>query len=79
MSHTKRTISASQFKTECLHLINTVHDQHITYTITKRGKPYAKLTPIPEEPINFFGCLKGTARTLGDIVGPLDLEWDAEK
>lgn len=80
MNKSKRTVAAAQFKAECLHLLNTVHDQHVTYTITKRGKPYAKLVPIvAEEPMNYFGCLKDTASTIGDVVGPLDLEWDAEK
>ncbi len=79
MTKTNRSIPAAQFKAECLHLINTVHDQHVSYIITKRGKPFAKLIPITEGPVNYFGCLKDTASTSEDIVGPIDLEWDAEK
>ncbi len=79
MAKLKRSIPAAQFKAECLHLINTVHDQHVSYVITKRGKPFAKLIPIIEEGTNYFGFMKDTSSTSGDIVGPIDLEWDAEK
>jgi prevent-host-death family protein len=72
-------IPAAQFKAECLQLMNTVQEQHVSYIITKRGKPVAKLVPIIEEPINYFGCLKDTAVAQDDIVASLDIEWDADK
>lgn len=79
MTKSNRIIPAAQFKAECLHLMNKVHDQHVSYIITKRGKPFAKLVPIAETPVNYFGILQDTASTSGDIVAPLDVEWDAEK
>ena len=47
--------------------------------ITKRGRPVAKLVPLDDEPEDIYGCMAGTGRILGDIVGPLDdLEWNAD-
>ncbi len=40
--------------------------------VTKRGKPVAKLGPV--EPPKL---LKGSVRILGDIISPLEDEWDA--
>ena len=49
-------------------------------TITKHGKPVAKLVPVKEkkrDPI--FGCMKGRGIIMGDIISPIDVEWNAEK
>lgn len=80
MSKLNRLIPAAKFKAECLHLMNTVHEKHVTYIITKRGKPFAKLVPISKvQTTNYFGYLQGTATTEGNIIDSLDLQWDAEK
>jgi prevent-host-death family protein len=74
-------ISAAEFKTNCLRLMDDVAQRRIPVVITKRGKPVAKLVPISEEPIDIFGRMAGTIRICGDIISPMDdLEWtgDAE-
>jgi prevent-host-death family protein len=77
---TSSTIPAGKFKAQCLKLMDVVHDKHIAITITKRGKPVAKLTPIDDqEPHDFFGCMQDTVMIEGDIVAPIDEIWDADK
>jgi antitoxin (DNA-binding transcriptional repressor) of toxin-antitoxin stability system len=48
-------------------------------TITKRGRPVARLVPVPEDthrPI--VGYLKGHVVEEGDIVAPLGEPWEAD-
>ena len=44
-----RTISVTEFKAECLALLDEVGEHGGTITITKRGKPLASVRP-PEKP-----------------------------
>jgi prevent-host-death family protein len=73
-------IIASEFKAKCLKLMDKVSRDHEEIVITKRGKPVAKLVPVtePEAPTG-YGCMKGTGKIIGDIVSPIDVEWDAAK
>lgn len=73
------TISAAKFKAECLQLMDDVAATHEEIIITKRGKPVARLMPVHEAPRKLFGCMEGTVTYLGDIVSPIDEEWDAMK
>lgn len=76
----KHQIPAGRFKAQCLQLMDQVKDKHITLIITKHGVPVAKLVPIEEEGfIDLFGALKGGLKVKGDIISPIDEEWDAEK
>ena len=73
-------IDATEFKAKCLELLDEVYDhKRNCVIITKRGKPYAKLVPIEDEPGPFYGSLKGLATIRGDITEPIDVEWDALK
>lgn len=73
-----REIMASEFKQRCLALLELVRETGATYTVTKRGKPIAKLVPI-EEP--------DSEPTLGSVTILVDDDqelfstgeaWDAE-
>ncbi len=79
MKKTTHTLQAGKFKTQCLQLMDEVKQKHISITITKHGKPVAKLVPIEESEEDFFGCLKGTVTIQGDIVAPIDVEWETAK
>lgn len=41
--------------------------------------PNARLVPIEENPVDFFGCMKETATITGDIISPIEETWDADK
>lgn len=76
-----RTIAAGAFKANCLAIMDEVQKKREPVLITKRGKPVAKLVPAKDETMDdFFGSMKGKAKIVGDIVGPiipLD-EWEME-
>lgn len=45
--------------------------------ITKHGRPVAKLVPIPEgSSHSIIGFMKGSVQVVGDIVSPLDENWE---
>ena len=83
---TSRTINATEFKAKCLHLMNEVAESGEEIVITKHGAPVAKLTPVREKrkaprqkpTTPWFGRDKGKIQILGDIISPLDEEWEAE-
>jgi prevent-host-death family protein len=70
------TVPATEFKARCLELMDRVQASGLTITITKRGKPVARLVPLASQEAPFFGSLPVTI--VGDIVGPSDEPWDAE-
>jgi len=63
-------VSASEFKTHCLRLMEYVRQKRESLIITKRGKPVAKLVPIEEEAKEIFGAMRGRLEIVGDIVSP---------
>ncbi len=71
-------VPATEFKAKCLKLMDNVAKTREPVIITKRGKPVAKLVPAEEQPKSLFGCMKGTVEILGDIVSPLEVEWETE-
>lgn len=76
-----QSIPAGQFKAHCLHLMDEVNETGISLTITKRGKPVARLVPAAQEkPFRpLYGRMKGSITILGDIVNPLPNEWEADR
>lgn len=79
MKKTIYKIQAGEFKAKCLHLMDIVHHKHLSFTITKHGKPVARLVPVDETPVTTFGCLKDSVTIRGDIVSPLDVSWEANE
>lgn len=71
------SISAAQFKANCLHLMDEVAASGEELVITKRGRPVAKLAPIggavPE-----FGCMRAKTRINGDLVAAIGEAWNAD-
>ena len=75
----KTTVAAGEFKAKCLNLIDEVAETRKPIIITKRGKPMVQVIPMPAKQRDIVGSMKGTVTILGDIVSPLDIEWDAMK
>ena len=73
-----RTVKASEFKATCLKLMDEVAETGKEIVITKHGRPVSRLVPFRSRPESLFGVDSGRVRILGDIVAPLDVEWDAE-
>lgn len=71
-------IKAGEFKAKCLELMDWVAEGHEEIIITKRGKPVARLVRVEQKSEqDVFGCMKGTGEILGDIISPIDVEWEA--
>ena len=71
-------VTAANFKTNCLRLMDEVAQRRMPLVITKRGKPVAKLVPVSDEPIDIFGRMAGTIKICGDIIGPTGEVWEAD-
>ena len=72
-----RTIKASEFKAKCLKLMDEVAETGEDIIITKNGKAVAKLSAHREKPKTLFGMDKGRIKIIGDIISPIDVEWEA--
>ena len=72
-----RHIKASEFKAKCLALIDEVARTGSAVIITKNGKPVAELVPHRPSGQSPRGILKNELFVTGDIISPLDVEWEA--
>lgn len=72
------SIGAGDFKARCLQLLDEVAAHRQPLTITKRGKPVARLVPIPPD-AQLFGALAGSVVDESDIIAPIDTEWKSGK
>lgn len=78
MNQDKNFIGAGEFKTHCLKLIDRVNQTRKPITITKHGKPMAKLTSIEDETYSLFGCLKDTVEIKENIVEGIGEDWEVD-
>ena len=76
-----KQIPISKFQATCLAVLHRVKRTGEKVLITKRGLPVAQVVPPPPPPPpreSRYGCMKGTARELGDIVEPVaEKDWEA--
>ena len=70
-----KKIGAAEFKAKCLALLDRLEPEGLV--ITKRGKPVARVLPIPRTPDELIGSLKGEIKVMGDILST-GLDWDAD-
>ncbi len=74
-----KTVKASEFKAKCLRLMDEVAETGKPLVITKNGKPVAQLGPVVARPPTLAGAHAGKIRILGDIIAPLDEDWEAAR
>jgi prevent-host-death family protein len=72
-----RTVKASEFKAKCLKLMDEVAETGEPILITKNGHPVAQLGPA--RPKTLRGLHKGLVEIKGDIISPIDVEWEANR
>ena len=77
-THQPRTITASEFKTKCLRLMDEVATTGEDIIITKRGKPIGRLVPLkaPQRPP--WGKYSSQLKFAGDVMSPVDVDWEAD-
>jgi prevent-host-death family protein len=71
-------VTAAEFKTHCLRLIDEVLQSRGEVVVTRYGKPVARLVPFDEAPVSLFGHLRGAVASYGDLVAPTGESWDAD-
>lgn len=73
-------IAAGEFKAKCLHVLDEVSKTHEPVTVTKRGKPVARVVPIPAETGSSYGIARGTiSYAENDDLLSTGEAWDADK
>ena len=77
-SGSQRTIKASEFKSKCLKIMDEVNEDGGEIIITKNGRPVAKLTAFQARPKTLFGAGRDRMKILGDIISPIEVEWEAQ-
>jgi prevent-host-death family protein len=76
-----KEVAISEFKAKCLGILEEVRKTRKPIRVTRFGQPVAEVVPpAPQErPKSWLGCMAGTMKIVGDIVGPtgsLD-DWEA--
>ena len=74
-----KTIKASEFKAKCLRLMDEVAETGAPVVITKNGRPVAQLGPVVSRPATLAGAHRGKIAIVGDILTPVDVEWEAAR
>jgi len=74
----ERTISVSELRSHVARILDDVARGKGPVTVTRRGKPVARITASEAEHGSIFGILRDTVTLHGGIVGPTAVEWNAE-
>jgi len=74
----RKVMKAAEFKARCLEVMDRVATTGETVVVTKRGRPVVRLSPATNPPKRVFGFFEGRIKSKGDIIAPLDVEWDAD-
>jgi prevent-host-death family protein len=78
-----KEVPISEFKANCGSILNQVRKTRRPIRITRFGKPIAEIVPPSpgKHARRLLGSMVGTAKILGDIVGPTGSlnDWDAFK
>jgi antitoxin (DNA-binding transcriptional repressor) of toxin-antitoxin stability system len=75
-----REVAASDMKNGWYDYLEMVSRNREEIVLTRYGKPIAMLVPYTEEcqPHSLYGSMKGSMTIHGDIVSPLELDWEAD-
>jgi prevent-host-death family protein len=72
------TVTATELKIRCAEVLERVTVEHRAVTVTKRGKPVARIIPITADaPSSLVGYARGGIKVTGDLLAPLDVDWEA--
>ncbi len=72
-----KTVPATEFKAHCLGLLEEVNQNRETLVVTKRGRPVARVVPYVAGDEAETNPLKGSVLFEGDLIAPVDVEWEA--
>ena len=69
-----KPIPAGEFKAKSLAIFDEVEARLRSYLVTKRGRPVARIVPLPETPV---ASLQGSLLHEEGLLEPVDVEWEA--
>lgn len=76
--HVERTVPAGEFKQRCLALLDQVAESGVPLTVTKRGRPVARVVPIEAPAPPFKGSIRVLTDSEEDLFSTGEV-WDAER
>jgi prevent-host-death family protein len=78
-----KEVTISELKANCHKILEQVSKTRQPIRVTRFGKPMAEVVPAftKRRRANWLGCMAGTMRIVGDIVGPIGSEddWEASR
>lgn len=72
-----KTVPATQFKEHCLALLEEVRQTRQPLLVTRHGKPVAEISPYVPNGRTATNPLKGSILYQGDLVAPIEEQWDS--
>ena len=67
----ERTITTRECRDNFFATLREVHETGVPMVLTKRGKPYVRISREVEPPGDMFGCDEGILQIIGDIDEPM--------
>jgi prevent-host-death family protein len=75
----KTTVTSSELKAHASELLDRVARGKERIVITRHGKPVARLVPYSAKRPALFGFARGSITVHGDLLAPIDVEWEAAR
>ena len=72
-----RSVTTTELKARCSEILRQVARRREPVVVTRRGRPIAEIVPSQERRETRFGFARGSIAIHGDIVAPLEVEWEA--
>ena len=69
-----KPVPAGEFKAKCLALFDEVETRRHSFVVTKRGRPVARIVPLP---VDKPSSLRGSLLYEEGLLAPIDVKWDA--
>lgn len=66
-----RTATTRECRDNFFAMLREVHETGVPMVLTKRGRPYVRISREIEPPGDMFGCDKGILQIIGDIDEPM--------
>lgn len=72
-------VSKARFKAQALQHLRDVERTGKELVITDRGRPVVKVVPYSDDPEELLRSLRGSVKKLVDPLGPIHVEWEADR
>ncbi len=73
------SISLPEFEANCLFFLEQVNKSGEPLILLKNGTPFTRILPCQPKKKSLYGMHKSKIQIRGDIISPIDEEWEALK